>query len=114
LELASSSRFSLKLGRMRPSWRNSQKDEHETCTERRGARPADEFLAAPGTVWPYRKLFKVEGKEKLLSIGPPTPGVGCAARAARDRYLLTRTQPREGAQLLGTLLSDLQFIGNRH
>jgi hypothetical protein len=33
-------------------------------------------LASASTTRSYRKLFKVEGKEKLLGIGPPIPGVG--------------------------------------
>jgi hypothetical protein len=52
------------------------KNERETFTERRGARYADEFLAAASPARSYRKLFKVEGKEKLLGIGSPTPCVG--------------------------------------
>src|SRR5208337_5581531 len=78
-------------------WRNFQKNEREAFTERRSARQAHEFLAAASSARSYRKLFKVEGKEKLLGIGPPTPGVGRAARAARDRYFLRSTRPRERA-----------------
>ena len=68
---------------MRPVEEFSE-NERQIFIERRGARQAHEFLAAPGTVWSYRKLFKVEGQEKLLGFGPPTPGVGRAARAGRD------------------------------
>jgi hypothetical protein len=53
-----------------------QKNEREAFTERRGARPAHEILAAASPARSYRKLFKTEGKEKLLGIGPPIPGVG--------------------------------------
>jgi hypothetical protein len=37
---------------------------------------AHEILADSRKVRTHRKLFKVEGKEKLLGFGPPTPGVG--------------------------------------
>ena len=53
-----------------------RKNERETLTERRRARPAHEILAPASTARSYRKLFKVEGTEKLLGTGPPTPGVG--------------------------------------
>jgi hypothetical protein len=67
--------FHSKPGRVR-SRRNSQKNERETFTERRRARPAHEILADSRKARTHRKLFKIEGKEKLLGFGPPTPGVG--------------------------------------
>jgi hypothetical protein len=67
--------FHSKRGRMRPVEKFSE-DEHQTFTEKRGARSAHEFLAAASAARSYRKLFKVEGKEELLGIGPPTPGAG--------------------------------------
>jgi len=69
-----------------------RKNEHKILIKRSGARPAHEILAAASPARSYRKLRTVKGKEKLLGIGPSTPGVGSAARAARDRYFLTRTR----------------------
>jgi hypothetical protein len=69
-----------------------RQNEYKILIERSGAPPAHEILVASCKARPHRKLLKVEGKEKLLGVGAQTPGVGCAARAARDRYLLTRTR----------------------
>ena len=73
--VAASARFANR-GILARDRRNSQKYERKTCTERRGARPAHEFLAAASTARSYRQLHEVEGKEKLLGIGSPTSGVG--------------------------------------
>jgi len=86
-------------------WRDSQKNERETFIKGRGTHQAHEFLAASGTSRSYRKLFKVEGQEKLLGFGPPTPGVGCTARAARDRYFLTRAWSRHSGLAGAPILS---------
>jgi hypothetical protein len=56
--------------------RNSPKNERKTFTERSRPLAAHEFLAASRKVRTHRKCFEVAGKEKLLGIGPPTPGVG--------------------------------------
>jgi hypothetical protein len=73
-------------------WRNSQKNERETRIKRGCPLAAHEILADSRKARTHRKLLKIEGKEKLPGVGPPTPGVGSAARAARDRYFLTRTR----------------------
>jgi hypothetical protein len=53
-----------------------RKNERKIIIKRSGPLAAYEILAASRKARPHRKLFKVEGKEKLLGIGPPAPGLG--------------------------------------
>jgi hypothetical protein len=50
--------FRSKRGRVRSAGKFSEKNERETFTERRGARPAHEFLAFTRSLWAHRQLFE--------------------------------------------------------